>query len=504
MIINNDVKKLISERIKEIGDFIGKTLGPNGKNIAIIRQNVYLINDGYSVCKSLEYDDPYGKVALMILLEGARLTSEMANDGTTSTICLASELIYNMINIFGSKIDNKTFNKIINVIEKHALSIIDKNTIVINGNKKIEEYLEFVLNSTMGVSLKNYNEIIIKVLKETYNNGIINIRPTFDDTPSYEILEGFVFEKGFVSQYLSINGTVILNNPYVILLNDSIKTINELEKIIYEVKKTKEDLFIVANSFSKEVIDYMIYLRNNHKYNICACISPEYGERQMEKLDDLAVYLNTNVMSNKDISISIGNIGVADRIEVTKERTIIFKSDINKDRIVKRIEYLKSLNSNKYIKERIAGVNGKIAYINVPMQKDYEYELYLQKIKNGIGSCISSLDYGVINGSYKILSDISNISEKELLDYGISNDKELINKIIKYFLSFKVILRFVCYNNLYKDTPQEIGCYYEEVWDSAYYTKVICLNAIYALKLFASIDGIYLDDKTINIKTELE
>lgn len=506
MIYDNDVKYLIAKKAKEIGEFIGKTLGPNGKNIAIVKENIYFINDGYSVCNSLEFDDPYSKIALKLLLEGARLTSEMANDGTTSTICLASELIYNFIEIFGDEMNNEETYELIRIIERHSLKVIDESTISIssklNANKDISvdttenrKYLKAVLKSTMGDNLSDYFELLINAIGETSDNGVINLRPTYDELPSYEMVNGFVYEKGFVSQYLGLNGIVILNRPYVILVNDSIKTINELEEIIYEVKKTKNDLFIIANSFSKEVIDYIIYMKNNNRYNICASISPEYGEKQIEKLDDLAIYLNTNVISNKNISITMDTIGKADRIEITKDRTIIFKENINEKNINDRIQYIKSINKeniygvNKYMKERIGALKGKIIYINIPTKKDYEYELNLQKIKNGISSCLSSLDKGIVNGSFYVIDKISRISKEELVQYGFIGRGDLLNKIIKFFSSFKVILRFACYNEIYKGESRN------SVWDSAYYTKVICLNAIYVLKLFINIDGVFFVDK---------
>ena len=337
----------------------------------------------------------------------------------------------------------------------------------------------------MSTKDQNLINIVCKASIETGAYGLIIVRPSYEKELSIDLYEGFTYDKGMISSYLGTNGKIVLEEPYVILVNDNIKTINEFENIIYEVKKTKKDLLVIANSFSKEVVDYIIYLKKNYKYNICATLSPEFGERAGEMLEDLAIYLNTYVITNKNQYLTDKTIGVAERIEITNNETIIRRNDnkneTRKNNLEERISYLMNLpNKQEYHYKRIACLKGKIAYINVPIDNEYQYELLVQKIKNGISACKNSMISGVIEGSAKTLKDISLIK----------TGKEIIDDILE---GLSILSHLIDQNNYYEKNMDNDN----SILDSAYNTEIMISNVFELVRLFVSIDGIIIN-KSLN------
>ena len=460
IVVENVHNKIVSGMNKAC-EIVKKTYGPLGKMVIIDKGFIDITCDGYTVINSIKLRDKLENVGVELLKSAAYQTKEMIGDGTTSTVILGTELCNKIIKYeLNDYVDLK---RIIQKLETYILDELDKQRIEIIDKKTIKTICEGASND------KQIGELISKVSEEIGISGTIITKPTYKDMIYYECYKGLVYDKGLVSSYLSDDAKVILNDAYVIVLNDNINTINEFETIIYDIKKTKKDILVIANSFSKEVIDYIIYLKRSFNYKIFATYSPEFGNNSKEILSDIALYLDTFVITNKTIYTNIDEVGKAKYIEITKDMTIIKSYDESNILVENRINELKKLEQTYIIKKRIMMLNGNIGCIFIPYNNEFEYELLHEKISNAIESLKVARTSGVVFGAGKALLNIVNSYDGD----GIY--KEIIN-------SLGVINNTLLGNNYLEKNS-------EKVFDPLLYVKTIVRNSFNLLKLFISLGG---------------
>lgn len=463
-LICDNVKERILKGMNEACKVITKTFGPQGKNVIIDDYGLYISSDGYTVANSISFENQLENFGAKLLQNVASLSKKECGDGTTSTIILSSEFCKNILNTGIN--DLKVINKAIDEFEKDALQILEDNKMTEIDEQKLRRVIYTSCNN------KEIEDIVYETIKEGLieknQYEIVNYKPTLRKKLYYEKYEGMFLDRGIISSYFSKNGKIILKNPYVIIVNDDIKTINEIENIIYDVKKGGKDIFIIANYFSKEVVDYLLYLNKSEKCNIGIVLTPEYSLSRNDILEDIAIYLNTFIVTNKTLYLTMETIGKADYVEITKDYTIIKKTNTKNDKLLKRIAYLKeTAYENESIKNRLASLTKGVKTIYIPLEREYDYELIKEKVMNSVSSGLRAINYGISQGKGKAYLEVS-----EKLD-----DKNIVYDSLKN--SLKII-----YETLNGNVYSEF-----EPLDATANLKGILGNSLHLLRLFMSLDG---------------
>ncbi len=473
IIVLENIKQSIYEGMGKACNLVKKTFGPNGKNIIIEKYGTYISSDGYTVLEAIELEDELENLGVKLLLNAAKQTKDMCGDGTTSTIILSTELCKKILeyNLDDLSFINKTIDDFYyDVIEKlECLNLFDITKI---PNEVLESLIYTSSND------KEITKVVLEAINKTDKNGIITYKPTIDKTFKVINQKGFVYDKGIISPYFTKNGIITLDNPYVIIINDDLETINEIENIISDIKESKKDILIIANKFSKEVVDYLLYLNKNLKYNIAITLSPGYGQERIEMLEDIAIYLNTYVITKKTFYLTLETVGKADYIEVTNDYTVIKKSQTKSDKINKRIEYLQK--DERKNQRRIASLTSGLTTIFIPIIDEYDYELKREKVNNAVNSALSATKYGICKGKGKAYEECMKLIN--------DSDNELYNSLNK---CLGIISSSIAYNINNKDFIP---------YDSLYNLKQIFANAINLLKLFISLDGFIKSNKETEVK----
>lgn len=468
MIVKENVKALIYEGMKETCDVVSMTFGPYGKNI-IINNSFYMLScDGYKVCNSIKLDDEIKNVGTELLKSISALTKECVKDGTTSTIILTTKLCECLL-----KYESSSSN-LLNEIDRFEEDVI----------KEIDRLTEKIGDRLYNVVLSSSNDSeIARIITDllTVNSEMsVLIKPSFDSKISFSKQNGICYERGLLSPYLGNNDKCILKDAYVIVVNDSIEKVQDFETIIYEGKKSKNDLLVIGNSFSKEVVDYVSYLRKNYDYNISISLSPDYGYQYKEVLEDIAIYVNTYVITNKTNFITLDTIGYCDRVEIDNKNTIIYNKKCN-EKLKERIAYLKALSKNdtnsNLLKKRISMLEQGVFLVHIPSRFDYKYLIDKEKIENAIATGKNAIKYGVIAGGGEGLSEV-----KRRLAI---NDESFYNCLVN---SLDIIKTIISKNS---NNANVLTSY-----DSSYNLKMIVSNSISMLRTFQSIDG-YIESKPI-------
>ena len=442
-------------------EIVSKTYGPFGKKVVINKGYIDITCDGYTVINSIYLEDGLESIGLELLKNASKQSKDAICDGTTSTIILGTELCKNIIDC-----DLEDHLYLLDIIEKIEIYILDElNEYKMKIDKNIIKNICYTSSNSDKIS-----DIFCEIYEEIKDNGTLIYKPTYKENIYFDVYSGLIYDKGLASSYLSDSGKVILNDAYVVIVNDNIYTINELETIIYDIKKQNNDILIIANSFSKEVIDYIIYLNRSFNYSIYATYSPEFGNNSKDILSDIAIYLGTYVITNKANFSKIEDVGKAKYIEITKDLTVIKAYESNNLHVQNRINQLKKQEQTYIIKKRLSMLSGKVGCIFIPYKNEYEYNLLSEKVSNSISSFQNAIDYGIVNGAGK---DLVNIAEN-------SEFSNLHKKIID---SIKVLNSKLIGNNYL-----EIGS--KKPYDSVIYYKEIIKNSFNLLKLFVSIGGV--------------
>lgn len=473
IIVLDNVKRKIYEGMAKACEVVSKTFGPNGKNIIIENYDTYISSDGYTVLEAIKLEDELENLGVNLLLNAAKQTKDICGDGTTSTIILSTAfckeiLEFNLSDLYfiNKKIDD-FYNDTIEKLESQNL---------FETTKIPDEILENLIFTSSND--EEITEVVLEAIKITDKNGIITYKPTLEKSFSITNKKGFVYDRGIISPYFTKNGIITLENPYIIIINDDIETINEIENIIADIKKVKKDIMLIANKFSKEVVDYLLYLNKSLGYNIAVTLSPDYGSERIEILEDIAIYLNTYVITKKTFYLTLETVGKADFIEITSDYTVIRKNQMKSDKIFKRIEYLKK--DEKKNQRRIASLTSGLTTIYIPIIDDYDYELKKEKVYNAVNSALSATKYGICLGRGEAFKEcMEQISKINGYD-----EKSLYAKLNE---SLGIISSSIAYNINKSFTP----------YDSLYNLKIQLSNAIKLLKLFISLDGFIKTDKKI-------
>lgn len=458
MLIYDCVREKILKGMEKCIKMVSKTFGPNGSYVIIDSLEQKITKDGYTVISEITLDDKIENFGATLLKSCAEKTYSDASDGTTSTTILTYEMCKAVL-----QEKELTKKEIFETIDKFKVDLM--NQLELHSFEiKTNELPYLIKSSCNDLNLIN---IIKEIVQITKNDKLIIYKVSDKDKIYFEKTDGLVLQKSAVSKLYLNNGKLFMNNPYVILYNGKINNIHELESIIIDIKK--ENILICSEGFNKEVIDYTLHLNNIYTNKIICVINPFYGNNKDDELLDVAIYLNTNIITSKtkDISKIISKV---DSVEIYSDKTVI-KNKINSDKINERINYLKE--NVKQNSKRISMLSESIINVYIPLN-DYEYEITKDNLRNGINTTIKGLNSKVIYGAGKTLKEISNqmIAPNKLYSRLI-NTLKIIDEII--------------------NTD-------ELVYDSLLNMKVIIENSINIVKIFSTIDGYIKTSKKISVQ----
>ena len=400
--------KLISG-ISKISNAVKSTLGPRGKTVIIESadhlRGMTVTKDGVTVARSVFLDDPVENLAIQMMKEAANRTANSAGDGTTTAIVLA-EAFVNAGEEFTDAFNNMTL--VIHYIKKHIKSIVKD---LEKHSKKISK------NSLLDVATISANndseigKIIHDAYKQVGNDGIVTVERSQNHETFAEVTNGIKIDRGYTSN-LFINNhkkdECVLENVKVLVCDQEISNILQIESVLKPIIQNNETLLIIAdcginvvNTLAANVV------RNGLK--LCSIQCPSFGYKKHELMQDIAVTLGGKYISEKtgdDLStLSIADLGHADKIIVGKTSTVLIKNEEPSEFMKIRISELREQQENtvdpverKFIDERIASLAGAIGCIYVGGNSDVEQKEKFDRVDDSVCAVRSALEEGIVAG----------------------------------------------------------------------------------------------------------
>lgn len=460
-IINNPKNKIL-EGMKEVTEIVGKTFGPNGHNVIIDSYALFITTDGFTVCNNISFEDKLKNVGCTLLKNYAQLTKEMCNDGTTSTIILGTEICDKLI-----KYDKtKNINDIIKEFKRIVLELLEKNSKKNITSEELKQVIYTCCND------KKITSVVFDILKGNILNkeiDYIEYKTTKGDL-YYESYDGLYLNTGIASKLLLEEENLLLNEPYCIIINDDMKTKDEIINILKLIKEYKY-IYIIANSFSKEVIDYAIYLKKHQNQIIALSYIPADDINKEELLDDISIYLNTPILNKNIYSLNNITIGKAKCIEIDSEKTIIKRKFDKNLNLENRISYLKKkMKANNQYKKRYLNLVKGIKTIYIPLVSEYEYDIIKEKVVNAINTGMQAIKSGISKGMGEAFKEVGN---------EIVPENEIIDQLKKSLF----VLNDMLNDNISKERNDFIPL------DATSNLKIIISNVLQMVNMFMSIDG---------------
>ncbi len=438
---NDDAREKLLSGINKVADLVKLTLGPRGNNVVLDRiyATPLITNDGVSIAKEIELDDPFENMGAKLIKEVCTKTNEVAGDGTTTAIVLAQgiikesqkEILSGESPIILSKKIKEITSLLVDKLKEHSTPIVTNNDL-----KNI---------ATISAGSEEIGNMIAKAKRLVGNDGIITLTEGNSTTTELSVADGLRLNTGYISPYLCTNHnkqTIDFDKAKVLIFDKKIQNMQELLPILEQVASKGEKLLLVVDDIDDEVLKTIIVNKLQGTLAIAIIKPPFYGDKRKDLLDDLAMLCGTKHYS-ESCGDNIKNIyheelGDCYNIVITKDTTTLLCKPNDKELIEKTILSLKEKLSEEgsdkdEIKARIARLNGGVAVISVGADSEIEMQEKKLRIEDALSSTNSALEEGIIVGGGVGLYRL-----KDYLDY-LKDAKpdslaavKILRKVIEY------------------------------------------------------------------------
>ena len=417
-----DARTALESGVNQLDDTVKITLGPKGRNVVIDRKygSPLITNDGVTIAKEIELKDEFENMGAQIIKEVSTKTNDVAGDGTTTAVVLAQAIIKE-----GSKNVAAGANPIIlkRGIDK-AVDVCVEKLRKISKPITNKESIAQVASISAGDAV--IGELISTAMEKVGNDGVITVEESKTMKTELNIVEGMQFDRGYCSPYMATNMEkmeAVLDNPYILITDKKISSIQELLPLLEQIVKTGQKLLIIAEDVEGEALTTLILNKLRGSFNCVAVKAPGFGDRRKAMLEDIAILTGGKVITSelglelKDATVDM--LGRAKQVKVDKENTIIVEGAGASEEIAQRIKQIKALaaeTTSEYDKEkyqeRLAKLAGGVAVINVGAATEIEMKEKKLRIEDALNATRAAVEEGIVaGGGVALLSAVNDVKE---------------------------------------------------------------------------------------------
>ena len=394
--------------LDKLADTVKVTLGPKGRNVVL--DKTYgaptITNDGVSIAKEIDLDDPYERIGAELVKEVAKKTDDVAGDGTTTATVLAQSLVHE-----GLKNVTAGSNPIAlrRGIEKASEAIVKE---LVAAAKDVETKDQIAATATISAADPEVGEKIAEALDKVGQDGVVTVEDNNRFGLDLDFTEGMRFDKGYIAPYFVTNAddqTAVLEDPYILLTSGKLSSQQDVVHIAELVMKTGKPLLIIAEDVEGEALTTLIVNKLRGTFNVVAVKAPGYGDRRKAMLEDIAILTGGQVISSelglelKETTMDM--LGRAKSVKVQKENTIIVDGEGDKAAIAARVAQIKkqieettSDFDREKLQERLAKLAGGVAVIRVGAATETEMKEAKLRMEDALAATRAAVEEGIIAG----------------------------------------------------------------------------------------------------------
>ena len=433
-----DARKSILEGVNKLADTVKVTIGPKGRNVVLDKSfgAPLITNDGVTIAKEIELEDPYENVGARLVKEVSTKTNDVAGDGTTTATLLAQTLIREGVKNVAAGGDPMAIKRGMDKAVNEAVEGLKEISSTVNGKEDIARVASISANN------KEIGSLIAEAMEKVSKDGVITIEESKTANTELNVVEGMQFDKGYISPYMVTDTEkmeAIVDNPYILITDKKISNIQEILPLLESLMQQSGKLVIIADDIEGEALSTLILNKLRGVLNVVAVKAPGYGDRRKEMLEDIAILTGGEVITSdlglelKDTTIE--QLGRAKQIKVQKENTIIVDGSGDKSKISarvaqirKQIEETTSEYDKENLQERLAKIAGGVAVIGVGAATEVEMKEKKLRIEDALSATKAAVEEGIVAGGGTAYVNVIPRVQK-LLDK-VDEDEKLGVKII--------------------------------------------------------------------------
>ena len=433
-----DARRSLLNGVNKLADTVRVTMGPKGRNVVLDKKfgAPLITNDGVTIAKEIELDDPFENMGAQIVKEVSIKTNDVAGDGTTTAMVLAQSMVKEGVKNVAAGGDPMAIKRGMDKAVNTAVEELKKVSSPVNGKEDIARVASISANNT------EVGELISEAMEKVSKDGVITIEESKTSQTELNVVEGMQFDRGYVSPYMVTDTEkmeAIIDNPYILITDKKIGNIQEILPLLESLMQQSGKLVIICDDVEGEALSTLILNKLRGVLNVVAVKAPGYGDKRKNMLQDIAILTGGEVISSdlgmelKDTTIE--QLGRARQIKVQKENTIIVDGMGDKEQITARVNQIKaqlaeekSEFEKETLQERLAKIAGGVAVIGVGAATEVEMKDRKLRIEDALSATKAAVEEGIVAGGGTAFVNIMPDVEKAVSE--LHGDEKIGGKII--------------------------------------------------------------------------
>lgn len=403
-----DARKALEAGVNKLADTVRVTIGPKGRNVVLDKSfgAPLITNDGVTIAKEIELEDPFENMGAQLLKEVATKTNDVAGDGTTTATVLAQAMVNEGMKNLAAGANPIVLRKGMKKATEEAVKAIAEMSEPISSKDQIARV------AAISAASDEVGEMVADAMEKVTNDGVITIEESKTMKTELDLVEGMQFDRGYISAYMCTDMEKMeatLDDPYILITDKKIANINDILPLLEQIVKTGAKLLIIAEDIEGEALTTLIVNKLRGTFSVVGVKAPGYGDRRKEMLKDIAILTGGTVISDelgldlKDATME--QLGRAKSVKVQKENTIIVDGLGDKKEIADRvaqikgqIEETKSDFDREKLQERLAKLAGGVAVIRVGAATETEMKEAKLRMEDALNATRAAVEEGIIGG----------------------------------------------------------------------------------------------------------
>ena len=403
-----EARKALEAGVNKLADTVRVTIGPKGRNVVLDKSfgAPLITNDGVTIAKEIELEDPFENMGAQLLKEVATKTNDVAGDGTTTATVLAQAMVNEGMKNLAAGANPIVLRKGMKKATDEAVKAIAEMSEPISSKDQIARV------AAISAASDEVGEMVADAMEKVTNDGVITIEEAKTMKTELDLVEGMQFDRGYISAYMCTDMEKMeatLDDPYILITDKKIANINDILPLLEQIVKTGAKLLIIAEDIEGEALTTLIVNKLRGTFSVVGVKAPGYGDRRKEMLKDIAILTGGTVISDElglDLKdATMAQLGRAKSVKVQKENTIIVDGLGDKKEIADRvaqikgqIEETKSDFDREKLQERLAKLAGGVAVIRVGAATETEMKEAKLRMEDALAATKAAVEEGIIAG----------------------------------------------------------------------------------------------------------
>ena len=405
---NEEARRGLERGMNVLADAVKVTLGPRGRNVVLEKKwgAPTITNDGVSIAKEIELDDPWEKIGAELVKEVAKKTDDVAGDGTTTATVLAQALVREGLRNVAAGSNPMALKR---GIEKAVDAIVAE---LLSMAKSVDSKEQIAATASISAADSTIGEMIAEAMDKVGKEGVITVEESNTFGLELELTEGMRFDKGYISPYFVTDQDrmeVVLEDAYVLLVNSKISNIKDLLPILEKVMQSGKPLAIIAEDVEGEALATLVVNKIRGIFRAAAVKAPGFGDRRKAMLQDIAILTGATVIS-EEVGLKLDQAGLellgkARKVVISKEETTIVEGGGDADQIKGRVNQIRaeieksdSDYDREKLQERLAKLAGGVAVIKAGAATEVELKERKHRIEDAVRNAKAAVEEGIVAG----------------------------------------------------------------------------------------------------------